>query len=140
MKDPKYDSLSHAKYRIRYHFIFSTKYRKNLLIGEISDKVKSYMQSISENNKQWSIEVMEIDPSKPNHIHILIKSNPNIAPYQIVHDLKQYSTYMCWKENNSYMRKWYWSGKHYLWTRGYFCSTIGDASIKTIYNYIENQG
>lgn len=58
----------------------------------------------------------------------------------IVTSLKQISTYDLWKSNYNHLRKYYWSGKHYLWTRGYFCSTIGDVSEKTLKNYIENQG
>lgn len=30
--------------------------------------------------------------------------------------------------------------KHHLWTRGYFCSTIGEVSEAKIKEYIENQG
>ena len=39
MKD-KYESLRHQKYKIRYHIIFSTKYRKNFLINQIAEDVK----------------------------------------------------------------------------------------------------
>jgi putative transposase len=45
-----------------------------------------------------------------------------------------------WQKHNQYLSKFYWSGKHYLWTRGYFCTTIGDVSEKTLQAYIENQG
>ena len=31
MKDKKYRTFNHAKTRIKYHLIFSTKYRKNVL-------------------------------------------------------------------------------------------------------------
>lgn len=47
---------------------------------------------------------------------------------------------MAWREFNEYLSKYYWSGKHYLWTRGYFCCTVGNASEETIKNYILNQG
>lgn len=136
----KYDNLSHSKFKIRYHIIFSTKYRKNILKGLMSDVIKSYMKKIEQRQDKWKIEMMEIDQSKPNHIHLLIKSVPSIAPYEIIHDLKQTSTYLIWKEHYGYMIQHYLSGKHYLWTRGYFCSSIGDACTKTIIHYIENQG
>ena len=91
MKD-KYESLRHQKYKIRYHIIFSTKYRKNFLINQIAEDVKKSMLRASE-GQLWSIELQEIDSNKPNHIHLLIKSTPSIAPYEIIHRLKQYSTY-----------------------------------------------
>lgn len=88
----------------------------------------------------WSIELQEIDSNKPNHIHLLIKSTPSIAPYEIIHRLKQYSTYDLWKNHHDELLKYYWSGKHYCWTRGYFCTSIGDACTETIMKYIKNQG
>ena len=30
--------------------------------------------------------------------------------------------------------------EHHLWTRGYFCSIIGDVSEQTLKHYIEHQG
>jgi putative transposase len=59
---------------------------------------------------------------------------------EIVHKLKQNSTYDMWQKHNQYLSKFYWSGKHYLWTRGYFCSSLGDISEKVAKTYIENQG
>jgi putative transposase len=138
MKDPKYDSLSHAKFKLRYHIIFSTKYRKGLLRNKIGNKIKSYMLKCC--TKDWNIEIMEIDPKMPNHIHLLIKSTPYVSITEIIHKLKQTSTYYVWKENHNYMKSYYWTGQHHLWTKGYFCTTIGDACTETIWNYIKNQG
>lgn len=140
MKDPKYDSLSHAKFRIQYHIIFSTKYRRNVLSGSFSEEIKQYMKQIEERQDKWKIEIMEIDPIKPNHIHFLIKSTPFIPISDIIHDLKQSSTYYAWKNNYAHMKQFYWKKPHHLWTRGYFCSTIGDACTSTIWNYIQHQG
>lgn len=130
----KYDSLKHKKFKILYHIILSTKYRRKLL-NPIRDEILSYMKLAE--NRQFKIETQEIDK---DHIHLLIKADPTIAPYEIVHRLKQYSTYHIWKNNHTYMSYWYWSGKHYLWTRGYFVSTIGNVSEKNLSQYIENQG
>jgi putative transposase len=129
----------HAKYNINYHIILSTKYRKNFLKDQIAVDIKNSMIRASENQK-WSISIQEIDSVKPNHIHLLINAHPSIAPYEIISRLKQFSTYDLWKHHNIEMKKFYWSEKHYCWTRGYFCSSIGDASIETIYNYINTQG
>lgn len=138
-KQDEYDSLSHAKFKMRYHIIFSTKYRRNFLKGQISDDVKRYME-IASKGQDWKIEIQEIDPLKPNHIHLLISSTPFIRPKDIVNRLKQYSTYHIWQEHNQEMAAIYWSKKHYLWTKGFFLSTIGDACTATIMNYIQSQG
>ena len=137
--EDKYEHIKHQKFKIRYHIIFSTKYKKNFLKGQIAEDIKQSMIRASE-GQLWSIEIQEIDPKKPNHIHLLIKSSPSIAPYEIIHRLKQFSTYDLWQKHHDEMINYYWSKKHYCWTRGYFCTSIGDACTDTIKKYIETQG
>ena len=88
---------------------------------------------------KWSIEAMKIDTTKCDHIHFLIRATPTCQISEIIHKLKQISTYDIWKRHNKYLSKFYWSGKHYLWTKGYFCATIGYISEKALQAYIENQ-
>ena len=135
----EYDLFPHAKFKMNYHIILSTKYRRNFLIGKIADDIKSYIKKASSGQK-WNIDIQEIDPKKPNRIHLLVSSNPFILPKDIVSRLKQYSTFYIWKEHHTEMSAIYWSRKHYLWTRGFFLSTVGDACTSTIWNYIQNQG
>ena len=135
----EYEHCNHSKFKLRYHIIFSTKYRKKLLYPIIDD-VKESMKRAEFMQDKWYIETMEIDSVKCDHIHFLIRATPTDSIFEIVHKLKQISTYDMWKKHNNYLSKWYWGGKHYLWTSGYFCSTIGEVSEKTLKEYIENQG
>lgn len=140
MKNAKYNSLNHAKFIIKYHFIFSTKYRKKILNPLIDDLKLSFIRAENLSNNKWKIEIVEVDKDKSDHVHFLVSAVPQIAPVEIVHALKQISTYDLWHSKwFNYLRKFYWKA-HHLWTRGYFCSTIGDVSSKTIINYIEKQG
>ena len=81
----------------------------------------------------------EIDVSKPNHWHGLVKSCNFLSPAMIVNSLKSYTSFHLWKEFPSYLKQFYWK-KHNLWTRGYFYCSIGNANDETIKKYIENQG
>lgn len=130
----KYKRYKHAKFRLYYHIIFSTKYRKKLL-SKIESDIISYMKEAETEDFQ----IMHIKADK-DHIHLLVWSKPNITISDIVHKLKQKSTYLCWKNHHDYMIGWYWSGKHNLWTRGYFVSTVGEISKDKVISYIENQG
>lgn len=135
----QYEYYNHEKFKMRYHIIFSTKYRKELLFPIMED-VKNSMRRAEAMQNKWSIETMEIDKKNPDHIHLLIKATPTCQISDIIHRLKQISTYDMWQKHHGYLSKFYWSGKHYLWTRGYFCSTIGEVSENTLKNYIEKQG
>ena len=132
----KYECFAHAKTKLRYHIIFSTKYRRKCL-NYIHDDVINVMQLAEQKTKSFYIELMELDK---DHIHFLVRINPDECISNVVHNLKQFSTYNLWKKHNQYLKQFYWSGKHHLWTRGYFCSTIGEVSESKIKEYIENQG
>lgn len=132
----EYNTLGHEKFKIRYHIIFSTRWRRKCLEEMHDDLLISFKRAESLQNR-WTIAVVETDK---DHVHFLIESTPIVSPIEIVHKLKQISTYDMWKGHHDYLRKFFWKGPHHLWTRGYFCSTIGDVSEKTLKAYIENQG
>lgn len=130
----KYESYNHAKTYIRYHFIFSTKYRKNIL-NDIKDDLGKIFYDISSVS---NFKILNIG-FDGDHVHLFVKSCPSFSIYQIVRRLKQVSTRRIWKMHEDYLRKYYWKKRH-LWTNGYFCSTIGEVSEETIIKYMKNQG
>lgn len=130
-----YVSKNHSKFLLKYHIIFSTKYRKPLLIGDFDLTLKQIMINISE-KYDFNIDILETDK---DHIHMLINSVPKLSPLTIVRTLKQISTKEMWKIYPKRMRKNYWKEKT-LWSDGYFVCSCGDASTETIKKYIESQG
>ena len=130
----KFQTYSHSKTLLKYHLIFSTKYRRDCL-SEIRESVIDSFRKI-ENTSDFKILEMEIDK---NHIHFLVTFKPSLSITQVVRRLKQLSTYHIWKKEESFLRNFYWK-KKVLWTKGYFCSTIGEVSEETLKNYIRNQG
>jgi putative transposase len=79
---------------------------------------------------------MEVDK---DHVHMIIESVPKLSPLQIVRVLKQQSTIQIWRMYNRELKHYYWK-ENTFWTDGYFCSTIGEVSSKTLRKYIQNQG
>lgn len=134
MKSTEYLTLGHAKTHLRYHIIFSTKYRKRCL-NQIHDSVIEAFKK-SETNSHYKILIMELDK---DHIHLLITFKPFLSISQVVRRLKQLTTRYIWDQNENFLKKFYYKNK-VLWTHGYFCSTIGEVSEATIKKYIENQG
>ena len=131
----KYKTYGHAKTKLRYHLIFSTKFRRKCLNSIHDEVLNSFRYAESKSN--FSILKMELDK---DHIHFLIEFKPKYSIEQVVRRLKQLSTSYLWKNNEKYLKTIYWKQKNILWTRGYFCSTIGDVSEKILAKYIENQG
>ena len=71
----RYQSLNHSKFRIRYHLIFSTKYRRDCLVG-IEDSVVQVFREIGDMSEFGVIEV-GIDT---NHVHLVVSSKPTLTP------------------------------------------------------------
>ena len=135
----EYISRNHWKGLIQYHIIFVCKYRRKVFQNQkVSNSLKSIMLNIA-SKYDFTIEIQEIDPLKPDHWHCLVSSIPTLSPMQIVHVLKQQSTFELWKLYPKYLSSFYWKN-HELWTSGYFCSSIGNASNETVQKYIEEQG
>ena len=130
----KYQSKNHSKFILTYHIIFVCKYRKKLLI-KYGEDIKQIMYDTS---KRYDFEIKEMEVDK-DHIHMMIESVPKISPLQIVRVLKQQSTIQMWRKYSKELKKYYWA-ENTFWTDGYFCSTIGEVSSKTLKHYIQNQG
>ena len=133
--DNKYQHRRHNKNLLMVHIIFVTKYRKALFIGNFRNDIKQYMYDTCQ-KYHWYIKRMETDK---DHIHMLVQYNPTDSITNMVHVLKQHTTYLAWKNNKDMLKKHYWKNQ-ILWSGGYFASSIGQVSQNTIEHYIENQG
>jgi putative transposase len=129
-----YDTKKHSQFLIRYHIICVCKYRKRLLL-RYGEEVKRIFEQIA-TASDFSFEAMEVDR---NHIHCLIKSEPQISPLSIVGKLKQESTFQLWRSSEAELKRAFWKART-IWRDEYFCCTIGKASQETIRRSIENQG
>ena len=129
-----YKSKNHSKYLLTYHIIFVCKYRKRLLI-KYGDDIKQIMYDIS---KKYDFEIKEMEVDK-DHIHMMVSSEPKVSPLQIIRILKQKSTIQIWRIYKKELMEHFWT-ENTFWTDGYFVSTIGEVSSKTLQHYIQNQG
>jgi putative transposase len=127
------DRWKHSKttiYNIGYHFIWCPKYRRKVLVGAVADRLKELLFNKAD-ELQLDIATIEI---MPDHIHLFVKTPPTISPHFIVQQLKGYSSRMI-REEFPYMK----SRLPSLWTRSYYCESVGHISEATVRKYIEEQ-
>lgn len=103
----KYISTNRSKHYLKCHLILVTKYRRNILVGQLNDDLKDIFSSIA-NNSDFEIEVFESDV---NHIHFLIRYIPRLSISQLVRRLKQESTRQLWLSHHATLRQYYWYQK-----------------------------
>lgn len=117
-------------FNIGYHIIWCPKYRRKVLVDGIDIRLKDILieKAIAIGCEITIQEIM------PDHVHIFVKANPTLAPHYIVQQLKGYSSRILRKEFPKLK-----SRLPTLWTRSYYCESIGHISEETVKKYIENQ-
>lgn len=130
-----YHSNNHSKYLLQCHLVFSTKYRKKILTGTLSDDLKQIMYDIA-NEKDIIIVAMDTDIG---HIHLMIDYPPKKSVLEIVGNFKSISTFRMYKRHRAFLKGHYWK-ENTLFSDGYFACSIGEASPETIKKYIQTQG
>ena len=131
----EYKSIAHAKTNLRYHVILSTKYRRKALVGIEQTVLEAFRDA--ESHSDFRIIEMNADQ---DHIHLLVTFKPALSIEQVVRRMKQLTTRYVWEREAEHLRMYYWKDKRVLWTGGYFCATVGDASEEQMVEYIRKQG
>jgi len=76
----KYRNGSHTKYKIEYHFVWVTKYRYRVLMGDVGLRVRELARQTCEH---LEIEILRGVVSQ-NHIHLLVSAPPNISSSDMI--------------------------------------------------------
>ena len=117
-------------YNIGYHLIWCSKYRRKVLTGDAETRLK---ELLAEKAGQIDIEIVQME-IMPDHVHLFVKATPVNSPHYIVQQLKGYTSRVLRQEFPSLK-----SRLPSLWTRSYYCESVGHISEETILKYIENQ-
>ena len=128
----EYRNGPHTVYDIQYHLVWVTKYRYQILVGEVGVRVRDLLRQICMTN-DITINKGHVGS---DHVHLLVSSPPQISVSKLLQSLKGKSSRMLQQEYPT-LRKRYW-GRH-LWARGYFCATVGAVTDKMVKAYIEQQ-
>lgn len=133
IKMAEYRKGSHTVYDIKYHFVWITKYRYQVLKGDVALRLRELLRQGCEANH---IRILKGSVGT-DHVHMLLSCPTTLSPSQIMQYLKGRSSRILQDEYPT-LKKRYW-GQH-MWGRGYFCGTVGEVDQKTIEEYIKNQG
>jgi len=117
-------------YNIGYHLIWCSKYRRKVLTGDAETRLK---ELLAEKTGQIDIEIVQME-IMPDHVHLFVKATPVNSPHYIVQQLKGYTSRVLRQEFPSLK-----SRLPSLWTRSYYCESVGHISEETVQKYIEDQ-
>lgn len=127
-----YKQGSHTVWDCKYHLVWVTKYRYEILGGDVGHRCRELLREIAL-SKEMEIHAGAINR---DHVHMLLSIPPNLSVSRAVQYLKGKSSHKLLSEFKS-LRKRYW-GQH-LWARGYWVSSSGNVTDEVWKEYIKNQ-
>ena len=131
MNNDNVNSLSHTKWRCKYHIVFAPKYRRQAIYGQIKRDIGVILRKLCE---QKHVEIIEAELC-PDHVHMLVSIPPSLSVSQFVGYLKGKSSLMIFDRHANLK---YQYGSRNFWCRGYYVDTVG-RNKKIIAEYIRNQ-
>ncbi len=127
-----YRKTSHSIYDIKYHICWVTKYRYQVIKGNVAEKTRDLIKQICS-----SLDIQIISGSVgSDHVHLFISAPPNISVSKAIQKLKGITSRKIQQEFPE-IRKRYW-GQH-LWARGYFAVSSGNITDEMWMEYIRDQ-
>lgn len=111
---------AHTVFKIHLHLVWTTKYRKPAMTGEVGVRVRELIRQIC--------GALEVEIIKGHVSRVTIS--------RLMQMLKGKSSFKLMQEF-AHLRQKFW-GRH-LWARGYFCVSSGNVTDEIIKEYIENQ-
>ena len=123
---------AHTRFDIKYRFVWTTKYRKRVLSGQVPLRLRELVREVC---KTHEIETLRGHVST-EHAHVLVSAPPNTSASKIMQYVMGKSSRKLMMEFQ-HLNRQIW-GRH-MWARGYFVATSGNVTDEVIAQYIPLQ-
>jgi putative transposase len=129
----KIKSLNHSTYKLQYHLVWGTKYRRKFLKPYVKLELIKLLEQITK--KYPTIEIENIN-TDDDHVHMQVVIAPSVAISDAVRKMKGVTSKEL-RNKFKFIRKMY-IGKEGIWSVGYFVSSVG-INEEQVKRYIERQ-
>jgi len=127
-----YKRGSHAVWDCKYHLVWTTKYRYEVLGGDVGLRCRELLREIARSQEMY----IYAGSINRDHVHMLIGIPPQLSVSRAIQYLKGKISHKLLSEYQK-LRKRYW-GQH-LWARGYRVASSGNVTDEVWKEYIKNQ-
>ena len=113
--------------QIYIHYVWTVKWRENLIKPEYNDEIQKYITWIITNNncKMYAINNM------PDHFHMFISPNNSISISKLIQEVKASSS--------KFINEKWWFDKKFAWQEWYGVFSYSHSQINDVCKYIVNQ-
>ena len=113
--------------QIYLHAIFAVSGRVCVISSERREELQKYITGIVTGKGQKLIAIF----CMPDHTHLLLGLKPNIAPSDLIGDIKTGST--------NHINEKKWIGCRFSWQEGFGAFSVSHSHVGRVANYIHNQ-
>ena len=125
----------HKVFKVKYHFVFVIKYRKDLFLDD--KYVKTFRDVCKGMEERYTMKFETIGFDE-DHVHFMLQSVPKYSPSQLFRIVKSITAIKLFEKYPD-LKKELWGGE--FWSDGGYVGTVGEGvNADIIRRYIENQG
>jgi putative transposase len=129
------EKSAHKVFKLKYHFVFCVKYRKDLFLAE--KYVETFKAVCNGMEERYSMKFETIGFDE-DHVHFMLKSLPKYSPSQLFRVVKSVTTIQLFKVHPD-LKEELWGGE--FWSDGDYVGTVGEGvNAEIIREYIKKQG
>lgn len=110
-----------------FHIVFSTKRRTGLITPELEPELYAYIGGVIRNQGGKLLDAGGMS----DHIHLLMKSKPNIALSDLIRDIKANSS--------KWINESKWKIRKFGWQDGFAAFTVSESQVEIVSKYIQSQ-
>jgi putative transposase len=125
--------LFHCVYRLHYHMVFVTKYRRKALTEAMLTDMEFWLASICQG---WGGVLTEFNGER-DHVHMLVELPPTAELSKFVNSAKTATSRRLRGKYRDHLAQWY--KKPVLWSRSYCVVSCGGAPLEILKQYIVQQ-
>ena len=119
--------MANSYTQIYLHIVFAVSGRACVVASSRRQEFQKYITGIVTRKGQKLIAIH----CMPDHTHVLLGLKPNIAPSDLIGDLKTGST--------NHINEQRWIGCRFSWQEGYGAFSVSHSHLDRVANYIRNQ-
>lgn len=113
--------------QIYLHVVFAVSQRACVIGSSWREELQKYITGIVTGNSQKLIAIY----CMPDHVHVLLGVKPDIAPSDLIRDIKAGST--------NHVNEQKWVGCRFSWQEGFGAFSVSRRNPPSVIDYIESQ-
>jgi REP element-mobilizing transposase RayT len=119
--------MSSTHTNLLFHIVYSTKYRRDLIVVDTQQRLYEYIGGILRDQKGKLIEI----GGMPDHVHILVRLSPTLAISDVLRVTKANSS--------KWLNETFEPTMPFAWQRGFGAFSVSASLVEQVRAYIRNQ-